>query len=410
MAGIIENPKEYTGRELEDIFFRPMLTGPNAVDLGVKIMYNMPVPTTLSYWRGAQDVLRAYAQGWSGGTLSDKYQKTIELSKVKSELGFGASDYFGMIYENITNSSEINMDDLTGTDLEKAEVSLFRESILESIRETMWVGSTDHVTGHNAFNGFLIGILDGNVGPGNMVAYPDMAEDDAAVTLLKKMWKAASPVLKAFKGSGKLVYLVSDDVYSAYEDALNNHELESALAAIQGGRNGLTYNGIPVIDVGLAGILGRYSDVPNSFAVLTHRENLAFAVNTKAFPGSEVRMWYNPDEMENRQRAIFMAGCDILLPELLVFAMPSVPTPTVTLDCTATGGDVSVAIPEALLIDSVKATPMTTGGASAGNEVTLTATAISGTPWTGTIAGTSVAKVKITVTYGSKTLVLTENI
>lgn len=28
-------------------------------------------------------------------------------------------------------------------------------------------------------------------------------------------------------------------------------------------------------------------------------------------------MWYNPDLMENRQRAIFMAGCDYLLPELV---------------------------------------------------------------------------------------------
>jgi hypothetical protein len=31
-------------------------------------------------------------------------------------------------------------------------------------------------------------------------------------------------------------------------------------------------------------------------------------------------MWYNPDEMENRQRAVFMVGCEILDEELLVFA------------------------------------------------------------------------------------------
>jgi hypothetical protein len=32
-------------------------------------------------------------------------------------------------------------------------------------------------------------------------------------------------------------------------------------------------------------------------------------------------MWYNPDLMENRQRAIFMAGCDYLLPELVSCAV-----------------------------------------------------------------------------------------
>lgn len=31
-------------------------------------------------------------------------------------------------------------------------------------------------------------------------------------------------------------------------------------------------------------------------------------------------MWYNPDLMENRQRAVFMAGCDYLLPELISLA------------------------------------------------------------------------------------------
>ena len=45
----IENPKSYTGRDLETIFSRPMLTGPDATSLGIKIMYNMPVPTTLQF-------------------------------------------------------------------------------------------------------------------------------------------------------------------------------------------------------------------------------------------------------------------------------------------------------------------------------------------------------------------------
>lgn len=38
----IESTKSYEGRDLETIFFRPMLSGPNAVDLGIKVMYNMP--------------------------------------------------------------------------------------------------------------------------------------------------------------------------------------------------------------------------------------------------------------------------------------------------------------------------------------------------------------------------------
>lgn len=113
----IENPKSYTGRDLETIFFRPMLTGPDATSLGIKIMYNMPVPTTLQFWKRAGDILQKYtASGWNGGSAATKYQKLIQLSKVKAEVGYSADDYFNMVYELITNRSDVNLDDLSGTD------------------------------------------------------------------------------------------------------------------------------------------------------------------------------------------------------------------------------------------------------------------------------------------------------
>ena len=56
----------------------------------------------------------------------------------------------------------------------------------------------------------------------------------------------------------------------------------------------------------------------STHCILTDRRNLVMAVNTADYPGSEVRMWYNPDEMENRQRATFMVGCDVLDEELVV--------------------------------------------------------------------------------------------
>ena len=61
-------------------------------------------------------------------------------------------------------------------------------------------------------------------------------------------------------------------------------------------------------------------DKAKSYCLLTDRRNLVLAVNTSDYPGSEVRMWYNPDVMENRQRAIFMAGTEILDETLMVWA------------------------------------------------------------------------------------------
>ena len=335
MGKVIKNPKTYEGRELEQIFFRPMLTGPDAADLGVKIMYNMPVPTTLNFWKRAVDVLKAYKKGWDGGAIADKFQKTINLSKVKSEMGYSASDYFSMIYELITNRSDVNLDDLSGTELEAAETALFKEAIAEAIRVTMWCGDTSRESGFNSFDGFLKRIK-ADIGAGEddvkSIACPSMATPDAAETVLKNLLDNAPLVLKQFKDQGNLVYLVTSDVYQNYEESLDAVVLESAYIAKQNGRTGLKYKGIPLVDVKLAGYLPTMADMPQSFAILTDRRNLAMAVNTSDFPGTEVRMWYNPDEMENRQRAIFMAGCDYLLPELIVIALLPVAVAGVTLD------------------------------------------------------------------------------
>ena len=57
----IEKPKTYTGHDLETIFFRPMLCGPSAQELGVRILYNLPTPTTVQLWESPGNVLQKYA-------------------------------------------------------------------------------------------------------------------------------------------------------------------------------------------------------------------------------------------------------------------------------------------------------------------------------------------------------------
>lgn len=65
---LLENAKQYTGSDLEQIFFRPMLTGESALDLGVRVLYNLPTPTTVHLWDGQRNILQKYtAAGWNGG-------------------------------------------------------------------------------------------------------------------------------------------------------------------------------------------------------------------------------------------------------------------------------------------------------------------------------------------------------
>lgn len=322
--GKIENIKTYNGQVLDNIFFRPMLTGKNAEELGIKVMYNVPVPTTLHFWKRNGDVLKKFTEaGWNGGGAADKYQKTINLDKVKAEMAYSAEDYFSTVYELITGRADVNLDDLSGTELEDAETSLFRASIAEGIRATMWYGDKERTTTLNTFDGFVKHLCR-DVEDGEIVQLgyiPKKNSYEWAEALLKKMWDDSTDELHALRSEGNLVYFVSSDVYNAYEESLDNVAIEAAYLAKQTGREGLFYRGIPVVDVQMNGYKDAASNLPQSFAILTDRRNLALAVNTNDFPGTEVRMWYNPDMMENRQRAIFMAGCDYLLPELVTFAV-----------------------------------------------------------------------------------------
>ncbi|MFI3331307.1 MAG: hypothetical protein R3Y38_05835 [Rikenellaceae bacterium] len=405
----LEQVKEYTGNDLENIFFRPMLTGPSAEELGIKIMYNMPVPTTLNFWKRSGDILQKYsASGWNGSASAEKYQKTLNLAKVKAEVGYSAEDYFSMVYENITGSSEVNLQDLTGTELEAAETQLFKEAISESIRATMWLGDTersDEDGGINTFDGFIKQISSELEDEANEINEVAISKSDSVVLaeqLLKSLWNNSSTALKEFKTQGNLVYLVTSDIYAAYEDELDAVAVESAYLSKQNGRDALCYRGIPVVDVRLTDYLGNLEDMPSSFAILTDKRNLAVAVNTNDFPGTEVRMWYNPDEMENRQRAVFMAGCDYLLPELITVAMQEVAFEIVT-DVTTSGGDVAVEFSEGLsLVDSVSAVGLTSTGALAGESVILTA---GDTGFDGEIEGSSLVSVRVTIVYTDGTKV-----
>lgn len=299
--GKIKNAKVYTGEDLDTVFFRPILFGTES-KFDVRVMYNAPVPTSVYFWKRGDSTLRKYNTfGWSGSPAF-KYQKYIQLSKVKAEVGYSAEDYFNMVYEQITNRSDVNLDDLSGTELETAETTLFKQAIAESIRATMWLGDTAREGQLNTFDGFLK----------HMHAVKTCNISHTSQETLKGLWDNASPLLKESKSQGNLAYFVTSDIYTKYDDELSFYTNLSS--------GNLAFRGIPVIDLHLSEYLPKCSNTPQSFAILADRRNLILAINTADFAESEVRMWYNPDRMENRQKAAFMAGCDFLTPELIALA------------------------------------------------------------------------------------------
>ena len=319
----LETAKQYTGNDVEQIFFRPMLTGAAAENLGIRILYNMPTPTTVQIWDGFRNVLRKYTEGgWKGSMKSAKYQKTIDMHRVKAESSFSAADYFSLVYEQISARPDVNFEDLSGTILEEAETTLVKQAIAENLRTTMWIGDTSSNLEYNTFNGFLKHLHDYTEDECiNHLSFTaeDLKDPSYVITLFDTMWEYSSPRLQDTKHEGQLAYFVTSDIYQLYERYLDSMGIEASYVGMVEGRRELMYHGIPIVDVRLSNYLPLTS-LHQSFALLTDRRNLVLAVNTADMPGNEVRMWYNPDEMENRQRAVFMAGCEILDEDMLTYA------------------------------------------------------------------------------------------
>ncbi|MBQ1253709.1 MAG: hypothetical protein IIY05_05135 [Alistipes sp.] len=323
MSNIIVNPKNYTGHELETIFFRPLLTGPSAESLGIRILYNMPMPTVVQMWDRQGNVLTPFDEqsSWSGGTKTTHYQKTIPMSRVKAENAFSASDYFSTVFELITNRPDINMEDLSGTELEAAETELFRRAIADSIRMNLWLGDKGGTlaTGYNSFDGLLKIVKERIAADQLHYSISDLSselENSSVVEVLDKFIHNASPRLKGLFDDGEVAFFVSPSIYRLYEAYLDTNYGNAAYHDNQYGRKQLMFHGFPVIEINLEPAITS-SSLSKDFVIFTDRRNLVMAVNTADSPGSEVRMWYNPDEMENRQRAVFAIGCEILDEELV---------------------------------------------------------------------------------------------
>ena len=319
----LETAKQYTGNDVDRIFFRPMLKGPSAEELGVRILYNMPLPTTVQYWDGQRNLLHKFSEnGWVGGKAAKKYQKTIDMHRVKAEMAFSAADYFSLVYEQITASPDVNMEDLTGTQLEQVETTLFKKAVAENIRTTMWIGDNSLSAGYNSFNGFLK-ILKSHVETEaiNYDSYTSTDLEDPAfiIKLFDNLWENSTERLRVMKDEGQLAFFVTSDIYRLYEKYLDSMGVEASFVGTIDGHQTLSYHGIPVVDVKISSYLPATA-LHQSFCLFTDRRNLVLAVNTADMPGNEVRMWYNPDEMENRQRAVFMAGCEILDENQLYYA------------------------------------------------------------------------------------------
>lgn len=152
LSGFITNGSEFKGKEMEDIIIRPFFIGVLPKDMGIRVFTTVKSTFKLTFFGAKSKILKAYADGFQGGTGADKTQKKIELQEFKAEASYSKQDYKNTILENITNVGGIKQNEITGTAVHNAEVSVFMNGIMEDARRIFWLGKklkyTLHASGY----------------------------------------------------------------------------------------------------------------------------------------------------------------------------------------------------------------------------------------------------------------------
>lgn len=152
------------------------------------------------------------------------------------------------------------------------------------------------------------------------ITLPTLTTDTAATTF-NSLFRLASKELQSLKKDGLLRFYCSDSIIYNYEDTLKAGTLESARMNIVDGVQRYTYNGIPIVPMGVDQLIEADfpSTFPTNWIILTTPQNLCLVINGSS-NFSETRFWFNPDQNENRQRTQFEMGAGYILPELIVYA------------------------------------------------------------------------------------------
>jgi hypothetical protein len=273
---MIEQPKTYIGRDLDTIFFRP-IAHELGEKLGVRVMLNMPTPTVVTFWK--QNESR---------NLADKYSVSLEFGRTKHELSTPADEYFNEVMEK----AERPYDDFDSISIEQAECELLQKSLTTKIKHDFWSRVIEKLDEYDP----------------ETWQYAHKEEDKSIVTIFECLYSYTQEQTNILSFSKEdLGLFVSSDVYKQYELYLDNF-VEFWRACIMSKE--LAFRGIRLYDIG---------KTEQPIAILTPKKNLVLALNIQDFPGCEVRMWYNPDDVKNRQRAVFAMEGRWVCSELVCF-------------------------------------------------------------------------------------------
>lgn len=151
MSDFITNGSEFNGQESQDIVLRPIFTGPEIERMGIRVLLSVKSSVKVTFFDAKVKILKAYSDGFQGGSSAFKRQKKFILEEFKAEASYSKQEYADTIQEEITDRGGINQNDIDGTSVHTAEVTVFGRAIRRDTFRIFWLGDTSKKAISNGF-------------------------------------------------------------------------------------------------------------------------------------------------------------------------------------------------------------------------------------------------------------------
>ena len=239
-GGFITNGSEFNGQENQDIILRPVFVGENIAQRGFRTVLSVKSSVKLTFFDAKSKILRAYADGFQGGAAANKRQKKFVLEEFKAESQYSKQSYKDTILEEITNRGGVSQNDITGTDVHNAEVSVFMRAVEHDVFMIFWLGDqekqvVDNNSGNPTFGQRIDNTGDALFGDDGLYDDTGLLGEDVRYNIIDGIWTCIFDEVGS--GSEKIQRVIMNNNTTAQEEI-------QTLSGITAGTIDITVNSV----------------------------------------------------------------------------------------------------------------------------------------------------------------------
>lgn len=318
-----ENPVVYGGEKPSaadlraHLLVEPAANVPMLTNLGFTVQEGIKTATTSYALTQPEKVTKKgkdcgdFTVTGSGATMTPR---TISVDPMLIALQDCAKRYEGTIMEGALKAGHANDGDLTGTVIEQIVKELLTPVVYKDALRIFFLSDKASVNpDYNQTNGLrkqLVGAVNDNDIDRVAIAANAMATDpNAAVEMLEALYFDAPQELQDIDDADKAIY-VDGAIYNNYLKFLRSEKtLESSKVELINGRKELSFQGVPLIKVGMVGQYLRQDFAAESpyLAIYTQPKNLVMATDLVS-DMAEIKLWYDINTEYNRTRVKYRLG------------------------------------------------------------------------------------------------------